>query len=251
MVQNLMSIRFANKMFSVVWNRENISSVQISFKEPFGTDGRGGYFDQFGIIRDVMQNHLLQILSLVAMEKPVTTNAEDIRDEKVKVLRAVKTLTLDDVVLGQYIGNPNANNNDMKLSYLDDPTVPKGSLTPTFCLARCSINNDRWEGVPFFLRCGKKFYLKKSGSNTFYSLGKALNERKAEIRLQFRDVPGDIFDGQSHRNEMVIRVQPGEAVYIKMMTKEPGMTFKLQETELDLTYKCRYKVMLIGYLNLK
>ena len=233
MVQNLMVLRFGNRIFGPVWNRENIASIQISFKEPFGTYGRGGYFDQFGIIRDVMQNHLLQILCLVAMEKPVSTNPEDIRDEKVKVLRCMDTLSLDDVVLGQYIGNPKGDA-DAKLSYQDDPTVPKNSLTPTFALSMCKINNERWDGVPFFLRCGK-----------------ALNERKAEIRIQFRDVVGDIFTGQCKRNEMVIRVQPGEALYVKLMTKEPGMTFKLEETELDLTYKSRYKVSVIhSFINL-
>lgn len=153
MVQNLMVLRFGNRIFGPLWNRENIASVSITFKEPFGTQGRGGYFDEFGMIRDVMQNHLLQILCLVGMEKPVSTSAEDIRDEKVKVLRAMPTIELDDVVLGQYIGNPQGEG-DAKLGYRDDPTVPKGSITPTFALARCHINNERWEGVPFFMRCG-------------------------------------------------------------------------------------------------
>lgn len=106
MVQNLMTIRFANQIFNPAWNRENIASVLISFKEPFGTEGRGGYFDDFGIIRDVMQNHLLQILSLVAMEKPVTLNPNDIRDEKVKVLRHINPIELKDILVGQYVGNP-------------------------------------------------------------------------------------------------------------------------------------------------
>lgn len=224
MVQNIMSLRFANRIFGPIWNREHIASIQVTFKEPFGTSGRGGYFDSFGIIRDVMQNHLLQIMSLVAMERPVSSNVEDIRDEKVKVLRSVNTLTLDDVVLGQFISNPNLETEDSQISYVDDPTVPNDSLTATFCLARLTINNERWSGVPFFLRCGK-----------------ALNERKTEIRIQFKDVPGDIFQGQCRRNELVIRVQPGEAVYIKLMTKEPGMTFRLEETELDLTYQSRYR----------
>ncbi len=251
MVQNLMVLRFGNRIFGPVWNRENISSIQISFKEPFGTQGRGGYFDQFGIIRDVMQNHLLQILCLVAMEKPVSTSPEDIRDEKVKVLRAMKPLTLDDVVLGQYIGNPKLKG-DAQLGYLDDPTVPAGSLTSTFALGMCKINNERWDGVPFFMRCGKcgicKTNLLFFVLQTFFKFtGKALNERKAEIRIQFRDVPGDIFQGQCKRNELVIRVQPGEALYVKFMTKEPGMTFRLAETELDLTYTNRYKVPFKNY----
>ncbi|CAG5056661.1 unnamed protein product [Parnassius apollo] len=222
MVQNLMTIRFANQIFNPSWNRENIASVLISFKEPFGTEGRGGYFDDFGIVRDVMQNHLLQILSLVAMEKPVTLNPNDIRDEKVKVLRHIPPIKLSDILVGQYVGNPNGQG-DEKLGYLDDPTVPKDSVTPTYALAVVNINNTRWQGVPFILRCGK-----------------ALNERKAEVRIQYKDVPGDIF-GQTKRNELVIRVQPGEALYLKLMCKSPGMKFDLTETELDLTYSLRYR----------
>ncbi|RZF33641.1 hypothetical protein LSTR_LSTR007019 [Laodelphax striatellus] len=223
MVQNLMTLRFANRIFSPTWNRECISSVLITFKEPFGTQGRGGYFDEFGIIRDVMQNHLIQILSLAAMEKPATIHPDDIRNEKVKVLKCIPPVDLDDVVLGQYVGDPNGEG-EAKIDYLQDPTVPKGSNTPTYCMAALKINNERWDGVPFILRCGK-----------------ALNERKAEVRIQYKDVPGDIFDGKTKRNELVIRVQPGEAVYIKMMTKTPGMTFDMEETELDLTYGSRYK----------
>ncbi|XP_076033878.1 glucose-6-phosphate 1-dehydrogenase Zw [Oratosquilla oratoria] len=224
MVQNLISVRFGNRIFGPTWNRDNIASVLISFKEPFGTQGRGGYFDEFGIIRDVMQNHLLQILCLVAMEKPCSTSADDIRDEKVKVLKCMDTLTLDDVVLGQYMADPNGTTEDSRMGYLDDPTVPSGSCTPTYALGVCKINNERWDGVPFILRCGK-----------------ALNERKAEVRIQYHDVPGDIFHGQSKRNELVLRVQPGEAIYCKVMTKTPGMTFGIEETELDLTYVSRYK----------
>ncbi|XP_044006754.1 glucose-6-phosphate 1-dehydrogenase isoform X1 [Aphidius gifuensis] len=224
MVQNLMTLRFGNRIFNPTWNRDNIACVQITFKEPFGTQGRGGYFDEFGIIRDVMQNHLLQIMSLVAMEKPASCCPNDIRNEKVKVLKCIKPLDLNDVVLGQYIGNPDAIEEDEKHGYLDDPTVPKNSTTPTYAMGVLKINNERWDGVPFILKCGK-----------------ALNERKAEVRVQYLDVPGDIFDGQAKRNELVIRVQPGEALYVKMMTKTPGITFDMEETELDLTYGKRYK----------
>ncbi|CAB0018086.1 unnamed protein product [Nesidiocoris tenuis] len=223
MVQNLMILRFGNGIFSPTWSRLYIASVQITFKEPFGTEGRGGYFDEFGIIRDVMQNHLIQILTLVAMEKPASIHPDDIRNEKVKVLKCIQPLTVDDVVLGQYVGNPDGEG-EAKIGYLDDPTVPKGSTTPTYCTAVLNINNERWEGVPFILRCGK-----------------ALNERKAEIRIQYNEVPGDIFGGKCKRNELVVRVQPGEAVYVKMMTKTPGMSFDMEETELDLTYGSRYK----------
>ncbi|XP_037519852.1 glucose-6-phosphate 1-dehydrogenase isoform X4 [Rhipicephalus sanguineus] len=227
MVQNLMAIRFANQIFGPTWNRNNIASIVISFKEPFGTQGRGGYFDSFGIIRDVMQNHLLQIMSLVAMERPVSTNAEDIRNEKVKVLKCVPPITMDNVVLGQYVGKPGGTGEETQ-GYLDDPTVPKNSRTATYATAVAYIHNERWEGVPFILRCGK-----------------ALNERKAEVRIQYKEVAGDLFAGESKRNELVLRVQPDEAIYVKFMTKKPGMAFDIEETELDLTYGSRYKGMVM------
>lgn len=224
MVQNFMVLRFGNSIFNPIWNRNSIASIVISFKEPIGTQGRGGYFDQSGIIRDVMQNHLLQLLSIVAMEKPPSTNAEDIRNEKVRVLKCVPPVNIKNVVLGQYTGKPGADG-EAALGYLDDPTVPKDSVTPTFAAAVMFVKNERWDGVPFILRCGK-----------------ALNERKAEIRIQFRDVPGDIFQpGLVKRNELVFRVQPKEAVYMKVMTKVPGMAFNCEETELDLTFEKRYE----------
>ncbi|KAG8129945.1 putative Glucose-6-phosphate 1-dehydrogenase protein [Naja naja] len=175
------------------------------------------------VLRDVMQNHLLQMLCLVAMEKPTSTNSNDVRDEKVKVLKCIKEVKSENVVLGQYVGNPSGKGEAQK-GYLDDSTVPTGSTTPTFAAAVLYVDNERWDGVPFVLRCGK-----------------ALNERKAEVRLQFREVPGDIFQQQCKRNELVIRVQPNEAVYTKMMTKKPGMFFNPEESELDLTYGNRYK----------
>uniref|UniRef100_A0A1I7YKZ3 Glucose-6-phosphate 1-dehydrogenase n=1 Tax=Steinernema glaseri TaxID=37863 RepID=A0A1I7YKZ3_9BILA len=224
MVQNLMVLRFGNRLLGG-WNRDNVASVMISFKEDFGTQGRAGYFDKSGIIRDVMQNHLMQILTLVAMEKPCSLEAEDIRNEKVKVLKSIAPVTIDDVVHGQYIANANSKHPEAAVGYLDEDGVPKDSVTPTYALAVLRVNNERWDGVPFFLRCGK-----------------GLNERKAEVRIQFREVPGDIFkNGELKRNELVIRVQPSEAVYYKMMTKTPGMGFGVDETELDLTYNDRYK----------
>ncbi|XP_039460069.1 glucose-6-phosphate 1-dehydrogenase isoform X1 [Oreochromis aureus] len=223
MVQNLMVLRFGNRIFGPIWNRDSVACVVLTFKEPFGTQGRGGYFDDFGIIRDVMQNHLLQMLSLVAMEKPASTSSDDVRDEKVKVLKCIAPPSMSDVVLGQYVGDPEGEG-DAKLGYLDDPTVPKGSTQATFATTVLYVHNERWDGVPFILRCGK-----------------ALNERKAEVRLQFTDVPGDIFGRQCRRNELVVRVQPNEAVYAKMMSKKPGVYFSPEETELDLTYKSRYK----------
>jgi glucose-6-phosphate 1-dehydrogenase len=223
MVQNLMVMRFANTVLQPIWNRNNIANVVVTFKEPFGTMGRGGYFDEFGIIRDIMQNHLLQVMCLAAMEKPASNSSEDIRNEKVKVLRSIRPIELDDVVLGQYVGDP-MGKGDSKLGYLDDETVPKGSRTPTFAIAALYIRNERWDGVPFILKCGK-----------------ALNERKAEVRVQFKDAPGNIFaEGSSRRNELVIRLQPNEAMYMKLMMKQPGMSFEPVESELDLTYTNRY-----------
>lgn len=218
MVKSMMVLRFANTLFGAVWNRFSIDNVQITFKEKIGTEGRGGYFDGSGIIRDVMQNHLLQVMSIVAMERPVTLAAEDVRNEKVKVLRCIRPLTLDDVILGQYT----ASNDEKEPGYLDDPTVPKGSVTPTYAAATFFIHNERWEGVPFILKCGK-----------------ALNEAKAEVRIQFKDVAGNIYPTHA-RNELVIRVQPDEAMYMKFMNKQPGLSSDTVISELDLSYSKRF-----------
>lgn len=223
MVQNLLTLRFANRTLGATWNRENVACVLITFKENFGTQGRAGYFDNYGIIRDVMQNHLLQILSLLAMEKPLSCSANDLRDEKVKVLKCIPALQLKDMVLGQYVGNPDGKTKEQQTGYLQEQGVASNSLTPTYALAVLHINNERWQGVPFILRCGK-----------------GLNVRKAEVRVQYQNVLGDIFEGRSKRNELVIRVQPNEAVYLKLMCKEPGASFELAETELDLTYSRRF-----------
>jgi len=219
MVQNLMGLRFANAVFEPLWNRHHIKTVLITFKENIGTEGRGGYFDEFGIIRDVMQNHLLQILALVGMEPPVSLSAEDVRDEKVKLLRSTSPIILDDVVIGQYIASSDGKNK----GYLDDQTVPSGSTTPTFATAVLHVNNPRWQGVPFILKCGK-----------------ALNERKAEIRIQFESSPANLFPNAAP-NELVLRVQPNEAVYLKMTIKKPGLSDDLERTELDLTYRERHE----------
>ncbi|KAJ1308638.1 hypothetical protein OPQ81_004332 [Rhizoctonia solani] len=216
MVKNLLVLRFANIVFSSGWNNQAIKSVQITFKEPFGTEGRGGYFDEFGIIRDIQQNHLLQVLSILTMERPVSFSAEDIRDEKVKVLRAIPPIAKEDVLLGQYVS---ANG---KPGYLDDDTVPKNSVCPTFAALTLWINNPRWEGVPFILKAGK-----------------ALNEAKVEIRIQYRDVTQGIFKDIA-RNELVMRIQPSEAVYVKINAKTPGFQTRTVPIEMDLTYKRRF-----------
>ncbi|KZV57461.1 glucose-6-phosphate 1-dehydrogenase, cytoplasmic isoform [Dorcoceras hygrometricum] len=251
LVQNLLVLRFANRLFLPLWNRDHIANVQIVFREDFGTDGRGGYFDEYGIIRDIIQNHLLQVLCLVSMEKPISLNPEHIRDEKVKdvlskqerilkiplsssmvpltcfvlpaclsatqVLQSVLPIKDEEVILGQYDG------------YKDDPTVPDNSNTPTFATVVLRIHNERWEGVPFILKAGK-----------------ALNSRKAEIRVQFKDVPGDIFKCQKQgRNEFVIRLQPSEAMYMKLTVKQPALEMSTTQSELDLSYKQRYQDIVI------
>ncbi|KAF5099057.1 hypothetical protein D0Z03_001090 [Geotrichum reessii] len=219
MVKNILILRFGNIFFSSSWNNKYISNVQISFKEPFGTQGRGGYFDSIGIIRDVMQNHLLQVLSLVAMERPVSFEAEDIRDEKVKLLKAIAPITIEDSILGQY----DKSEDGKEPAYIDDDTVPNDSRAVTFAALHLQINNERWEGVPFILRAGK-----------------ALDEAKVEIRIQFKDVAKGIFQNIP-RNELVIRVQPEEAIYLKMNSKYPGLTTRTVITDLDLTYHSRYE----------
>jgi len=216
MVKNILVLRFANVAMGAAWDRNSISNVQITFKEPFGTEGRGGYFDEFGIIRDILQNHLLQVLSILAMERPVSFAAEDIRDEKVKLLRAIPPIERSDTLLGQYVA---ANG---KPGYLQDDTVPPNSVCPTFAAATLWINNPRWEGVPFILKAGK-----------------ALNEAKVEVRIQFKDVASGIFKDIS-RNELVMRIQPSEAIYLKMNTKLPGLYTRAMPTEMDLTYKRRF-----------
>ncbi len=243
MVKNVLILRFANIFFNAVWNRMHIKNVQIVFKETIGVEGRGGYFDEFGIIRDVMQNHLLQMLAIVAMDRPASLSAEDIRNEKVKVLRSIKPIQREDLIIGQY----GRSEDGLRPGYNDDETVPSASITPTFAMATMYVRNERWDGVPFILRCGK-----------------ALNEQKAEIRIQFQDVPGSLFgectelleDSPSPRaspiqslpcelarNELVLRVQPNEAVYLKLMVKRPGHGMRPLLSDLDLSYSARYSQM--------
>ncbi|KAK3236561.1 hypothetical protein CYMTET_53303 [Cymbomonas tetramitiformis] len=228
-VQNLMVMRFANTFISPLWNRDNISNIQIIFKEPFGTEGRGGYFDQYGIIRDVIQNHLLQVMALVAMERPATLSPNDMRDEKLKVLKCISPLSTENTVLGQYTMGKNG-----QPGYLEDDTVPPGSKCPTFAMVVLYVQNERWDGVPFILKAGK-----------------ALNEHKMEVRVQLKDVAGELFHsidkpgvagstGYNVRNEFVMRVQPDPSIYMKMTVKEPGMQLGITQSELELQYNSKY-----------
>ncbi|KAJ6329542.1 hypothetical protein OIU77_011087 [Salix suchowensis] len=225
LVENLSVLRFSNLVFEPLWSRDYIRSVQLIFSEDFGTEGRGGYFDNYGIIRDIMQNHLLQILALFAMETPVSLDAEDVRNEK--SLRSMKPLKLGDVIVGQYKGHSKSGRSYP--AYTDDPTVPKGSLTPTFAAAALFINNARWDGVPFLMKAGK-----------------ALHTRRAEVRVQFRHVPGNLYkrnfgtDLDMATNELVLRVQPDEAIYLRINNKVPGLGMRLDRSNLNLLYSARY-----------
>ena len=220
MVQNIVTLRFANKVFTNLWDTNSIAYVQITFKEKIGTEGRGGYFDEFGIIRDVVQNHLTQVLALIAMEKPRSLSAEDIRNEKVNVLQYIEPVRVEECVIGQYTAN------SAMPGYLDDPTVPKGSNCPTFACMRIRINSDRWRNVPFIIKAGK-----------------ALEDKQVSIRIQFHEEIQP-FLNKTWRNELVIRAQPDEAMYMKVTAKVPGIGHDVQQTELDLTYGKRFGVVL-------
>ncbi|KAF8822905.1 glucose-6-phosphate 1-dehydrogenase [Cardiosporidium cionae] len=220
MVLNLMILRFGNLAFLPLFHREYVNCVRITMKETIGTAGRAGYFDNYGILRDVVQNHLLQLLSLIAMERPASLIDDDVRDEKVKVLKQIKSPDSNDIVIGQYTASE-----DRSLpGYRDDPMVPEDSLCPTFCSLVLWINSERWQNVPFIIKAGK-----------------ALEKRTTEIRLQLKEIPGSIFTA-AIPNELVILVQPDEAIYLKMVTKKPGLTFEMEETELDLSVKDRFSV---------
>jgi len=223
-VQDLMVLRFANLVFEPLWNRDYIESVRITLAEPIGVGQRGGYFDGFGIIRDVMQNHLLQILSLLAMEQPASFMAGAIRDAKVKLLKSVVPVTLNDILVGQYGASADGN----QPAYIAEPTVPPDSLTPSYAAAVMRVDNHRWAGVPFFLEAGK-----------------GLDRRLNEVRIRFREIPAGLFGGKSgaiEANELVIRIQPDEAITLKIMNKAPGLGMKLVSTDLNLRYKSAFDV---------
>lgn len=219
-VQNLMALRFANMMFEPLWNANAIEHVQITVSETVGLEGRAGFYDETGAMRDMVQNHMLQLLALIAMEPPANLDATAIRDEKVKVLRALRPLVAGDVVTGQY--SDGAVSGAAVGSYQND--LGKASDTETFVAIKAHIDNWRWQGVPFFLRTGKR-----------------LAERRSEIVIQFKPVPHNIFrdrGGRMDANTLIIRLQPEEYVRLLVMAKEPGLDrggITLREVPLDLS----------------
>lgn len=224
-VQNLLALRFANMMFEPVWNSAHIDHVQITVAESVGA-GTRGYYDESGALRDMIQNHILQLLCLVAMEPPASDEANALRDEKLKVLRALKPITGDAVskysVRGQYRGVTSESTS--VASYQEElPDDKKGSHTETFVALKAEVENWRWAGVPFYIRTGKR-----------------LATRVSEIVVQFRNVPHSMFDhaeGAPKPNKLVIRLQPDEGVKLFMMIKDPGPGgLRLREVNLNLSF---------------
>ena len=216
-VQNLMALRFANVIFESLWNNNHIDHVQITVAETVGVDGRANYYDKYGAIRDMVQNHLLQLVCLVAMEPPSFFNADQVRDEKLRVLRALRPLNETELVLGQY----------------EDYTAELGaeSQTETFVAMRIAIDNWRWAGVPFYIRTGKK-----------------LQQRASEIVITFKDRPHDIFSKNNngvvsgHPNRLIIRLQPSEGLRLQMTSKAPGPGgMRLFPSELNLSFDKAFK----------
>jgi len=227
-VQNLMALRFGNAIFEPLWRREAIADVQITIAEDLGVEGRGGYYERSGALRDMMQNHLLQLLCIVAMEPPASSDADSIRDEKLKVLRCLKrfdpTTISTHVVRGQYRAGVAAG--VAVPGYLDESGVDPDSHTETFVAVRTEIENWRWAGVPFLLRTGKR-----------------LGTRGAEIVINFRPVPHPIFEGTEApaRNRLVISLQPDDTIEMHLLAKASNRAKaeqgRLVPVKLDLDFR--------------
>ena len=208
-VQNLLALRFANSLFEPLWNSGHIDHVQITVAETVGVEGRGDFYDGAGALRDMVQNHMLQLLALVAMEPPTDFDATAVRDEKVKVLRALRPVEEGETVLGQYDG------------YAAD--VGADSKTETFVALKVHVDNWRWKGVPFYLRTGKR-----------------MPERDTEIFIQFKPVPHDVFaerGAATRPNKLIIGLQPEETIRLELMAKAPGLDrhgIRLRELPLDI-----------------
>lgn len=224
-VQNLMAIRFANVLFEPLWRREWIHHVEITIAETLGVEGRGAFYDRTGALRDMVQNHLLQLLCIVAMEPPASLDADAIRDEKLKVLQSLRPFASAEevarhTVRGQY--HAGAIDGEAVCAYTDEEAVPDASRTETFVALRAEIGNWRWAGVPFFLRTGKR-----------------LAARTAQIVINFRDVPHPLFAIPAvcpRANRLVIHLQPEESIRLYLHAKEPGDAMRLQPAYLNLDF---------------
>jgi glucose-6-phosphate 1-dehydrogenase len=229
-VQNLLALRFGNAMFEPLWNARHIQQVQITVAETVGVEGRGDYYDSSGAIRDMLQNHLLQLLCLTAMEPPSQFEPTAVRNEKIKVLRSLRSIGRNEVaaetVAGQYLSG--AINGQAVPGYLEE--LARGSRTETYVAMRAHIDNWRWSGVPFYLRTGKR-----------------MPRRCTEIYLQFRAVPHSIFarsGAATEPNALVIRLQPEERIELQLMHKTPGLDrsgLRLSQVSLDLDLDERFK----------
>lgn len=224
MVQNLLVLRFANQIFQPLWNRAYIQRVELTWAEDLGINERGGYFDHYGIIRDVIQNHLMQILALLAMEEPSSLDAKDIRDRKVELLRAIAPVKSEALVVGQYTSGMF---NGVRVSgYHDDPSVPDDSITPTFARMQLYVDNERWRGVPFHITAGK-----------------GLSRKKTEIKIIFKQAGSNLFcslDRCPPLNELVFRIQPAEGLHFNIVTKRPGTKIDFVSKEIDLSYQSAF-----------
>ena len=221
-VQNLMALRFGNVLFEPLWRRESIANVQITIAEDFGVGTRGDFYDRTGALRDMIQNHALQLLTMVAMEPPSRNDADAIRDEKLKVLRSLRPFTDEnvarDVVRGQY--RAGTAQGVKALGYLEEAKVPPGSQTETFVAIRTGVENWRWAGVPFYLRTGKR-----------------LASREAQIVINFRPTPHSIFPGVNQPNRLVISLQPEDGLALHLLAaKGSGQHENLSPVSLDLDF---------------
>ena len=220
-VQNILVGRFTNAVFERIWNRDAIQHIQITVAEALGMEGRGASYDGVGALRDIVQNHVLQMLALLTMEPPTSFEAERIRDEKTKLLRAVRPVDPARVVRGQYTSGTVGG--EAVPGYLEEPKVAPGSDTETYVALELFIDNWRWAGVPVYLRTGKR-----------------LPYRATEMELAFRDVPIDYLQGAApllHPNHLIYRIQPDEAIVFRLLTKVPGPAMEVEQTDMAFSYE--------------